>query len=62
VGHERELSTGGAWRVALSVLNLFDDDPPIIPNTSDGRFGAQITSNTYDVWGRRFQLTFNYDL
>jgi hypothetical protein len=23
---------------------------------------AQITSNTYDVWGRSYQLSFNYEL
>jgi hypothetical protein len=38
-----------------------DDDPPIIPSTGGGRFGAQITSNTYDVCGRRYQLTFTCD-
>jgi hypothetical protein len=43
------------------VQNLFDDDPPIIPATGGGRFGAQITSNTYDVWGRGYQLGFNMD-
>lgn len=54
----RDVPTGGRWSLALNVQNLFDDDPPIIPG---GAFG-QATSNTYDVFGRRYQLTFNYDL
>jgi hypothetical protein len=60
-GYERELSGGGSWRLTLNVQNLLDDDPPVIPNNSDGRFGAQITSNTYDHWGRRYQLGFNME-
>lgn len=58
----KEAPTGGRWSVALNVQNLFDDTPPIIPANGGGRFGAQLTSNTYDVWGRRYQVTFNYDL
>ncbi|MDX1561387.1 MAG: TonB-dependent receptor, partial [Gammaproteobacteria bacterium] len=58
----RDVPSGGRWSVALNIQNLFDDDPPIIPANGGGRFGAQITSNTYDVWGRRYQLTFTYDL
>jgi len=58
----RDLATGGRWTMALNIQNLFDDNPPIIAATGGGRFGAQITSNTYEVWGRRFQLSFNYQL
>jgi hypothetical protein len=44
------------------VQNLFDDDPPIIASTGGGRFGAQITGNDYDVWGRRYQIGFSMGL
>jgi outer membrane receptor protein involved in Fe transport len=54
----REVPTGGRWSLALNVQNLFDDDPPIIPIG----LGGQSTNNSYDVFGRRYQLTFNYDL
>jgi outer membrane receptor protein involved in Fe transport len=56
-----EMRNGSQWRLTFNVQNLFDDDPPIIPATGGGRFGAQITSNTYDVWGRGYQLGFNMD-
>jgi iron complex outermembrane receptor protein len=61
-GYSHEQPNSGFWRLNFNVQNLFDDDPPIIPSTGGGRFGAQITSNTYDVWGRRYELTFNYTL
>lgn len=52
----------GVWRVTLNVQNLFDDDPPIIPANPFFAGAAQAVDNTYDVWGRRYQVTFNYDL
>jgi outer membrane receptor protein involved in Fe transport len=61
VGYGREMQSGASWRLQFNVQNLFDDDPPIIPSTGLGRFGAQIVSNTYDVLGRRYQLGFNMD-
>jgi outer membrane receptor protein involved in Fe transport len=61
LGFGNEMGSGSQWRLTFNVQNLFDDDPPIIPSTGGGRFGAQITSNTYDVWGRRYQVGFNMD-
>jgi iron complex outermembrane receptor protein len=61
VGYGREMQSGTSWRLTLNVQNLFDDDPPIIPATGGGRFGAQALNNTYDVLGRRYQLSFNMD-
>jgi outer membrane receptor protein involved in Fe transport len=49
----------GSWRLSLNVQNLFDEDPPIIPSAGDTRFGAQVTDNTYDEWGRRYELGFS---
>ena len=49
----------GSWRLSLNIQNLFDEDPPIIPSAGDTRFGAQVTDNTYDEWGRRYQLGFS---
>jgi outer membrane receptor protein involved in Fe transport len=62
LGYENEMSRGGRWRLTFNVQNLFDNDPPVIPATGGGRFGAQTTVNTYDHWGRRYQLGFNMDL
>jgi outer membrane receptor protein involved in Fe transport len=49
----------GTWRITFTIQNLFDEDPPVIPSATDFRFGAQATDNTYEVWGRRYQLGFN---
>jgi outer membrane receptor protein involved in Fe transport len=62
LGYGGETAGGGNWRLAFNVQNLFDDDPPIIPATGGGRFGAQAVSNTHDIWGRRYQLSFNMNL
>jgi iron complex outermembrane recepter protein len=62
LGYQGETRGAGSWRLTLSVQNLFDKDPPIIPSSADSRFGAQATDNTYDVWGRRYQLGFNMEL
>jgi iron complex outermembrane recepter protein len=62
LGFGNEMRNGSQWRLTFNVQNLFDDDPPIIPATGGGRFGAQTTSNTYDVWGRGYQLGFNVEL
>jgi outer membrane receptor protein involved in Fe transport len=53
--------TGGAtWDVGLAVQNLFDRDPPITPG---GTAGAQgLLSNQYDVFGRRYNLSFNISM
>jgi iron complex outermembrane receptor protein len=59
---EGEVSGGGVWRVTLNVQNLFDDDPPVIPANPFFAGAAQVIDDTHDVWGRRYQLTFNYEL
>jgi iron complex outermembrane receptor protein len=61
LGYGREMQSGTSWRLSFNVQNLFDDDPPIIPATGGGRFGAQALNNTYDTWGRRYQLGFNME-
>jgi iron complex outermembrane receptor protein len=60
VGYSGEMSSGSSWRVSANVINLFDREPPIVPSFSS-RFGTQTVSNDYDVFGRRYQLSFNYD-
>jgi outer membrane receptor protein involved in Fe transport len=61
LGYRGETVGGAAWRATFNVQNLFDKDPPIIPQAGDSRFGAQAVDNTYDTWGRRYQLGFNFD-
>jgi outer membrane receptor protein involved in Fe transport len=60
IGYSGETARGGAWEVAFNVQNLFDRDPPIIPNFSS-RGGSQTVDATYDSLGRRYELSFKYN-
>lgn len=57
--YSSELNNGGSWNVGLTVVNMFDQHPPIVP--SAGFFGAgnQGASNQYDIYGRRYNLSLN---
>jgi iron complex outermembrane recepter protein len=55
-----ETSNGGTWRLAFNVTNVFDKEPPRVASFNS-RFGIQTVSNEYDVFGRRYQLTMNYN-
>jgi iron complex outermembrane receptor protein len=61
VGYAGQMRGTGAWRVSFNIQNLFDKDPPIIPSSLDSRFGAQAIDNTYENWGRRYQLGFKME-
>jgi outer membrane receptor protein involved in Fe transport len=64
LSYDREISNGKTWQVALSITNLLDENPPIIP-VFDQRFSSQSNPqgfNAYDVYGRRYLLSFNYKL
>jgi outer membrane receptor protein involved in Fe transport len=63
--YDGELSSGNSWQLSLAISNLLDEDPPIVP-LFDQRFSAQSSIqagfNSYDVYGRRYLLSFNYRL
>jgi outer membrane receptor protein involved in Fe transport len=62
--YDHEMSTGKTWQLSLAITNLLDENPPIIP-VFDQRFSAQSNPagfNAYDVYGRRYLLSFNYRL
>lgn len=54
LSYNGELQSGATWRLALNVNNLFDRDPPVIAGAS-----GQVINYSYDVWGRRYQLSLN---
>lgn len=60
LGYNGETASGSTWRANFNVTNLFDREPPIIASFST-RFGSQTVSNDYDVFGRRYQVSFNYN-
>lgn len=51
-----EMSGGIQWRAAFNITNLFDREPSIVANT----FG-QSTVLGHDVFGRRYQLSLDFD-
>jgi outer membrane receptor protein involved in Fe transport len=57
VSYSGETATGANWRVGLNVQNLFDKGPNPVPNVST-RFAIQ--GLTGDLYGRRYNLNFNY--
>lgn len=59
LGYNRDLGDGRQMRVSLTVTNLLNTDPPVIAAYGD-RGGAQLVSNSYDVFGRRYSLGLNY--
>jgi outer membrane receptor protein involved in Fe transport len=53
-----ETDNGGTWNITLNVNNLFDRPPPIVASYSTSG-AAQSIPNGYDLYGRRYQLSFN---
>ncbi len=60
VGYTTEREDGSTWRISLNVTNLFDRSPPIVANYSTAGT-AQSIPNGYDLYGRRYQLSFGLD-
>jgi iron complex outermembrane receptor protein len=52
IGYSGEMESGSTWSVGFNIQNILDREPPI--------FGG--TNNTYDQYGRRYNLNFNYSL
>jgi hypothetical protein len=48
------------WGVSLAISNVFDTDPPVIADFGQ-RFSSQTFSpNSFDVYGRRYLVSFDY--
>lgn len=54
LSYGQEMARGGDWSTSLSISNLFDRDPPIVPGT-----GGQSLSNSHDQFGRRYQISLD---
>jgi iron complex outermembrane receptor protein len=62
--YDHELTNGNSWQLSFAITNALDEDPPVIPSF-DQRFSAQTNQlgfNAYDVYGRRYLLSFAYKL
>ncbi len=51
VSYRGEMESGSTWTVGFNVQNLFDKTPPL--------FGT--TNNNYDQYGRRYNLSANFN-
>jgi outer membrane receptor protein involved in Fe transport len=60
LSYSGDTASGANWVTSLNVANLFDRDPPIIASENQGG-GLQSQNNQYDVFGRRYQLSVNYN-
>jgi len=60
LSYRGETSNGGNWLASFNVTNLFDRDAPIVPSQSQ-RGGQQGISGNHDSFGRRYQLSLNYN-
>ena len=62
--YDHDMSSGKTWELSLAITNATNENPPIIP-VFDQRFSAQsnpVGFNAYDVYGRRYLLSFTYKL
>jgi outer membrane receptor protein involved in Fe transport len=60
LSYRGETSNGANWTASFNINNLFDRMPPAIATESQ-RGGQQSVSNVFDVYGRRYQLSLNYN-
>ncbi|HWK54560.1 MAG TPA: TonB-dependent receptor [Hyphomicrobiales bacterium] len=58
LSYRGDLESGGDWRLAFNVTNLFDRNPPAVASYGT-RGGAQSIPQSYDEIGRRYQISLN---
>jgi hypothetical protein len=60
--YDAEAANGRTWELSLAITNALDEDPPVIA-AFDQRFSSQGNpANAYDVYGRRYLLSFTFRL
>jgi outer membrane receptor protein involved in Fe transport len=60
LSYRGETASGASWVASFNATNLFDREPPIIPTESQ-RGGQQSVNSNFDTFGRRYQLSLNYN-
>ncbi len=62
VGYGKDMASGHSWEASLTVANLFDTSPPVIPSSPGSNLVAQrVGPNGYEYYGRQFSLQFGYN-
>ncbi|MDR0780042.1 MAG: TonB-dependent receptor [Pseudomonadales bacterium] len=54
--YRSEMKSGGTWRAAFNITNLFNREPSVAPGA-----GGQGLITGHDVLGRRYQVSLNMD-
>jgi iron complex outermembrane receptor protein len=49
------------WGLSFAVSNVFDSDPPVIADFGQRGSAQSLNANAFDVYGRRFLASFNYN-
>jgi hypothetical protein len=60
IGYIGEMESGSTWGVNLNIQNILGQEPPVIPGFST-RGGTQSFNGSYDIFGRRYNLSLNYN-
>lgn len=60
LGYSGEFQNGSTYSINFNIQNVFDRDPPIIPSFSDFGGGGQAVNPSYDIFGRRYNLSLSY--
>jgi outer membrane receptor protein involved in Fe transport len=60
IGYVGEFNSGSSWSVNFNIQNILDKEPPVVPSFST-RGGTQNFHNSFDVFGRRYNLSANYN-
>jgi outer membrane receptor protein involved in Fe transport len=59
-GYSGELQSGSTYSINFNIQNVFDRDPPLIASFSDFGGSGQSVNSSYDIFGRRYNISFNY--
>jgi len=60
IGYSGAVDTGANWSINLNIQNIFNREPPVVPGFST-RGGTQAFDNNFDIFGRRYNLSANYN-
>src|SRR5690606_26816959 len=61
VGYQHELASGSNWEANLTVSNLFDTAPPVIPTGPGDNLAQDFGPAGYEFYGRQFVVQFGYN-
>jgi outer membrane receptor protein involved in Fe transport len=60
LGYSGELGSGSTYSINFNIQNILNREPPIIASFSDFGGGGQSLNPSYDMFGRRYNISFNY--